>query len=362
MPQQPINPAGGPAAPKDPPAPPEPSDAAGHSTPPSTPTPRLPGAPAAPARNQIELSHVFWALAGLMGMVVTGLLTVTDRFSHRSNVTELTVAVALGVMTMIAFAPWKAFLSGSRQRREIRHLTDQVRRTGHHEPLRTLLRDGDDDEIRRLRQAIHDRLSEATAHRLEAGHLRRTMTDSIRRETGRATGRLQKEVHTDVLTGIGNRRALTQHLGQMLKDAGQRHEQLTALVIDVDRFKPINDRLGHAVGDECLACLGRMLGDGVRGHDRAFRIGGDEFVVLMPGVSTDIGVQIGHRLGKLYSRIAWPHTAAPRPTLSMGVASAGPGQIKDPQELIRRADEAMYASKREGRARITTYHELRGAA
>ena len=285
MPQQPINPADRPAAPKDPPASPaspaspEPSDAAG-------------------ARNQIELTHVFWALAGLMGMVVTGLLTVTDRFSHRSNATELTVAVFLGVMTMIAFAPWKAIVSGSRRRREIRDLTEQVRRTGHQEPLRILLQDGD-DEIRQLRRAIHNRLSEATAHRLEAGHLRRAMTDSIRRETGRATGRLQKEVHTDVLTGIGNRRALRQHLGEMLNEAGRRREPLTALVIDVDRFKPINDRLGHAVGDECLACLGRMLGDGIRGHDRAFRVGGDEFVVLMPGVSADMGVQIGHRLGKL---------------------------------------------------------------
>jgi diguanylate cyclase (GGDEF)-like protein len=307
------------------------------------------------------LSHFFWAFAGLIGMVVTGLLTVTDRFGHRSNVTELTVAVLLGVMTMIAFAPWKAILSGTRQRREIRDLTDQVRRTGHQEPLRTLLRDGD-DEVQRLRRAIHDRLSEATAHRLEAGHLRRTMTDSIRRETGLATGRLQKEVHTDVLTGIGNRRALTQHLGQMLKEARRRREQLTVLVIDVDRFKPINDRLGHAVGDECLACLGRILGDGVRGDDRAFRLGGDEFVVLMPGATTDIGVQIAQRLGMLYSQIVWPHTAAPRPTLSMGVASAGPGQIEDPKELLRRADMAMYASKRQGRARITTYSEIREAA
>ncbi len=317
--------------------------------------------PGAPARHQLELSHVLWAVAGLMGVMVTGLLTVTDRFSHRSNATELTIAVLLGVMTMIAFAPWKAILSGSRQRREIRDLTDQVRRAGSLDPLRSLLRGGD-DEVRRLRQAIYDRLSEATAHRLEAGHLRRTMTDAIRRETGRATGRLQKEVHTDVLTGIGNRRALGRHMGKMLEEAARRGEVLTALVIDVDRFKAINDRLGHAVGDECLSFLGRMLGAGVRGHDRAFRIGGDEFFVLMPGVSAEIGVQIGHRLGKLYSQMAWPHTRAPRPTLSMGVASVRPGQIEKPQELIRRADEAMYASKREGRARITTYGELRPAA
>ncbi len=82
----------------------------------------------------------------------------------------------------------------------------------------------------------------------------------------------------------------------------------------------------------------------------------------MPGVSGEIGVQIGQRLGKLYSQMAWPHSGAPRPTLSMGVASVRPRQIDEPQELIRRADEAMYASKREGRARITTYRELRGAA
>ncbi len=321
---------------------------------PNTPRPRQRG-------PRFDLSAGLWALAGLLGLVVTGLVAVTGRFNHLSPAAEVVVAVLLGAMTMIAFAPWRFILGGSAQRREIRRLTERLRSTGRREPLRALLRDGD-DEIAQLCRAVHDRLTEGAAHRVAAGHLRRTMDDSIRRETGRATGRLQKEVRTDVLTGIGNRRALEQHLGRMLDEARRHGEPFACLMIDVDRFKSINDDLGHAVGDECLVFLGRILAGGLRGHDRAFRTGGDEFVVLMPGATADIGVKVGHRLGTLYRQMAWPHTAVQRPTLSIGVASIRPGQVDDPQELLRRADQAMYAAKRDGRARITSYRDLRGAA
>ncbi len=302
-----------------------------------------------------------WPVAGLLGMFVAALVTVTDRFDNNSAVAELLAAVVLGAMTMMAFAPWKAILGGSRARRQVRQLTRQLGRAGYKEPLRDLLTGGDDD-FARLRRAIHDRLSEATAHRLEAGHLRRTMDDSIRRATGRATDRLKKEVSTDALTGIGNRRALEKHLERMLDDADGPGDSLVAMVIDVDRFKPINDRLGHAVGDECLAFLGKLLAGSLRGDDRAFRSGGDEFVVLMSGATADDGIKVGQRIRDLYGQMTWSHKGVQRPTLSMGVAAARPGQLKDPQDLIRRADEAMYTSKREGRATITSYGDMRGAA
>ena len=316
--------------------------------------PKPPPRPDAP----IELTNVLWPLAGLLGMLVTALLM--GSFGNGSTVVELLVAVLLGAMTMLAFSPWKAILAGSRVRREVRELTRQLGRVGHDEPLRDLLSGGDDD-FARLRRAIHKRLSEATAHRLEAGHLRRTMDDSIRRETGRATDRLQKQVSTDALTGIGNRRALEEHLEQMLDDDGP-GELVVAIVIDVDRFKAINDRLGHAVGDECLAFLGKLLAGSLRGHDRAFRYGGDEFVVLMSAATAEIGIKLGQRIRDLYRQMTWSHEDVERPALSMGVAAARPGQLKDPQDLIRRADEAMYESKREGRATITSYREVRGAA
>ncbi len=304
---------------------------------------------------------MLWPVAGLLGMFVAALVTVTDRFDNNSAVAELLAAVVLGAMTMMAFAPWKAILGGSRARRQVRQLTRQLGRAGYKEPLRDLLTGGDDD-FARLRRAIHDRLSEATAHRLEAGHLRRTMDDSIRRATGRATDRLKKEVSTDALTGIGNRRALEKHLERMLDDADGPGDSLVAMVIDVDHFKPINDRLGHAVGDECLAFLGKLLAGSLRGDDRAFRSGGDEFVVLMSGATVDVGIKVGQRIRDLYGQMTWSHKGVQRPTLSMGVAAARPGQLKDPQDLIRRADEAMYTSKREGRATITSYGDMRGAA
>jgi diguanylate cyclase (GGDEF)-like protein len=297
-------------------------------------------------------------------MVAAVLLAALGRFEHLPIVVETAIAVGLGLLTLLAFAPWKQILGWARDREDLRKLTRSVRqfdRDHDRAPLRKLRTDRA-DEIGDLSRAIHQTLTNATAHRMEARRLRRAMDHSIRQETHRATGRLQREAQTDALTGLGNRRALRDQLVRLVDEANVQGQLLAALWIDVDHFKKINDKLGHDAGDACLAFLGKLLLSSLRDRDCAFRNGGDEFVVLMPGASSDVGIKVAERIRSLFGQLAWAHARLQRPTLSIGVAAARPGEMDDPRELIRRADEAMYAAKRAGRAQVAAWGDLRGAA
>jgi len=315
-------------------------------------------------RPRPDVNSGLWLLAAVAGTVAAVLLAVTGRFEHLPVLVETTIAVALGLLTTLAFAPWKQILGWAHDRQDMRRLTRSLRQydADHdREPLQVLRTDRN-DEVGELSRAIYQALTNATAHRLEAGRLRRAMDHSIRQETHRATGRLQREAHTDALTGLGNRRALRERLGRLFDETSEQGRPLTALWIDVDHFKKINDELGHAAGDACLAFLGKLLRGSLREDDCAFRNGGDEFVVLMPGAPTDVGAKVAQRIRSLFGQLAWTHAQLARPTLSIGVAAARPGELDDPRELIRRADEAMYAAKRAGRAQVAAWREVRGAA
>ncbi len=301
-----------------------------------------------PIATVLNPGTALWFLAGLGGMVAAAAAMASGRFSHLPMVTRVLIAVGLGWVTMLALAPWTQVLRKRSDREEMRRIAGIVRRfqeSQDREPLRELLSDRD-DEIGELRRAIHDALSGVAAHRLEARHLRRTMDDSIRRETTRATDRLRREAFTDALTGLGNRRALESELAGLLEEARDARLPLTALMLDVDGFKQTNDRIGHLVGDACLAFLGQLLRGGLREGDRAYRSGGDEFVILMPGQPAEIGRKVAVRLQALFAQMAWPHEQVARPTLSIGVATAEPGQPLKAQDLLRSADRAMYETKR----------------
>ena len=302
-----------------------------------------------------------WLLFGVPGILAGAVLVASGRFSRLSAAIEVSIAVVVGLLTMLAFTPLKHLRKTVSDRREIRRLTRCMRRfeiERGHELLGDLLSDRDDD-IGELSRAIHEALSGATAHRMEVRRLRRTMDSSIRRETHRATDRLQRQAATDLLTGVGNRRALQERLDRCVESDAQ---PVSALVIDVDRFKEINDQLGHEAGDQCLAFLGELLRSGLRGADSAFRTGGDELIVLMPATSSDVAETVARRICSLFGQLPWPYSSPARSTLSIGVVAAVLSSLDEPQDLIRCANEAMYAAKRSGRARVKNYSELRGAA
>ncbi|HET7863363.1 MAG TPA: diguanylate cyclase [Burkholderiaceae bacterium] len=161
--------------------------------------------------------------------------------------------------------------------------------------------------------------------------------------------RLQLLASTDELTGLPNRRALMAYAEERVRRARRRHGTLSVLMIDVDRFKSINDTHGHAVGDEVLRHIAHVLPTGLRGRDRLGRLGGEEFLVVLPGAAMDQAAQVADRMRAAIA--ATPLIGAAGKlhfTVSIGVAELGP-----PSEpivaLLARADAALYQAKGNGR-------------
>jgi diguanylate cyclase (GGDEF)-like protein len=163
---------------------------------------------------------------------------------------------------------------------------------------------------------------------------------------------LRSMAHTDALTGLPNRRGLSEVLQQALQHASA--ERMTAVfLLDLDGFKPINDRLGHEAGDEVLVGVARRLQALLRGSDTVARLGGDEFVVVASGLASDADAQALGR--KLLDGFRQPFAAAGQPCavgLTIGYALA-PLDGGDALSLLKRADAAMYAGKQAGRQCLT---------
>lgn len=154
------------------------------------------------------------------------------------------------------------------------------------------------------------------------------------------------------LTGTANRGYITRVLLQRLTELKERNETLAVLFIDVDHFKSVNDRFGHAIGDVVLKMVARTLQGAMRSYDCLGRWGGEEFVAVMPGLKPIHLAETGERLRTLVeTSSATISNGMVRTTVSIGACMARPGDTLN--ELVARADQLMYASKSGGRNRIT---------
>lgn len=159
---------------------------------------------------------------------------------------------------------------------------------------------------------------------------------------------VQRLAATDALTGIANRRAFEKTLQAEISRASRTRSDLTLIMLDIDRFKSLNDEYGHQAGDEVLARVGEALRKACRESDTPARYGGEEFAVLMPGCSPTEATMAAERLRRTISAID-----AVRPiTFSAGIATF-PIHALAADELIARADDALYESKESGRDRAT---------
>jgi two-component system, cell cycle response regulator len=156
---------------------------------------------------------------------------------------------------------------------------------------------------------------------------------------------------TDSLTGLYNRRYLEAHLGNLMTRVLGGGKPFALLMIDIDHFKRINDEYGHATGDEVLRELGDRLAHSVRNFDLVARMGGEEFVVVMPDASSNVALAVAERLCQ---RVAQKPFTVAHPagqidvSVSIGCAAAS-GEDEKPENLLRRSDDALYRAKRAGR-------------
>ena len=173
-------------------------------------------------------------------------------------------------------------------------------------------------------------------------------------ELREANARLEKISATDALTGLYNRRHFDETLEREFERAAREKSALSLIMLDLDHFKNLNDRQGHAFGDEALRQTALRINDVLkRPADMAFRYGGEEFVILLPDTSASAAHILARQIWTaMRSESVVMNEQSVRLTVSIGVACAEPRSEHSPYALLKRADDKLYQAKEEGRDRI----------
>jgi two-component system, cell cycle response regulator len=178
-----------------------------------------------------------------------------------------------------------------------------------------------------------------------------------RRYTERLRDSFQMSIEmaiTDALTGLSNRRYMESHLATLIEQAAARGKSLAALVLDIDYFKAINDTHGHDAGDDVLRDFALRIKRSIRGIDLACRYGGEEFVIIMPETDMAVAAMVAERLRRRIAADPFAIAQGSRHipvTISIGIAGLR-GKDDNAASLLKRADEALYRAKRDGRNRV----------
>jgi diguanylate cyclase (GGDEF)-like protein len=164
-------------------------------------------------------------------------------------------------------------------------------------------------------------------------------------EVRRLVARLQEQSLTDDLTGVANRRAFLDVAAREIERSRRYRHELSLAYLDIDDFKAANDRFGHAVGDRVLIALGGLARATARSVDTVARIGGDEFVILMPETDTLAALPLAERLRAACSRAAGVGAAPVTCSIGLVTFERAPGDI---EEMLTSADALMYEAKAAG--------------
>ncbi|MCK6457332.1 MAG: diguanylate cyclase [Phycisphaerae bacterium] len=164
--------------------------------------------------------------------------------------------------------------------------------------------------------------------------------------------KLNHAASTDELTGLGNRRDAMARLSECWALSDRQGSHLAVMLLDIDHFKKVNDTFGHDGGDEALRGIADRLRQLCRIGEAVYRVGGEEFLVLCPGVAMEQAAQAAERLRRAIEQTEIPYQAhVLRPTVSVGVAERT-AAMKDFNDLYTAADAALYGAKRSGRNRV----------
>jgi len=197
------------------------------------------------------------------------------------------------------------------------------------------------DEIGQLANSFNMMASRVTQSQMELLQLAAELEARVQERTRE----LQELASKDALTGLYNRRHFAEVMEREFAAAERYHSDLTCLMFDLDHFKQINDRFGHAAGDDALVLLAEAIRSQLRTADIAARFGGDEFILLLPRTSSRAGRSLAERIQKEFAtRVHHKYPEMPA-SLSIGIASLRGTRTPSAEALVNKADLAMYAAK-----------------
>jgi two-component system cell cycle response regulator len=242
------------------------------------------------------------------------------------------------------------------------HVADRVR------SLPILMIAEDDDDVGRVAKGLDLGINDYILKPIDSQELLARVRTQIRRRRYQNRLRVNYEqsialASTDPLTGVHNRRYLDTHLDQLLQRARTNNKPLSVAFCDIDHFKKLNDTYGHAAGDEVLIEFTRRLTRNLRSFDLVARIGGEEFVVVMPDTPPERARRIGERLRQKVEVEPFSVAGADpiAVTISVGITTSRAAD-EHGVELVKRADEAMYQAKHAGRNRVVVASTKRPVA
>jgi diguanylate cyclase (GGDEF)-like protein len=242
-------------------------------------------------------------------------------------------AIAAAILSMLATPEWRA-IGGPRTLMALLVVASTVSLLGHLANLRArVVSFGQIEQIRSMNR-----------------HARR---DDVRLR--RLNSLLQTVARTDELTGLGNRVGLERHLRAMRSRIDRRGDQFVLLMLDLDRFKAINDSLGHNAGDDVLRRIAHAIEGAMRAGDAVYRFGGEEFIAIVALDAQAEAAIVAERVRSEIEALAISHPANPpfgKVTVSIGGCVVDRSRLgEDDDAWLRRADEALYAAKGLGRNR-----------
>jgi len=199
-----------------------------------------------------------------------------------------------------------------------------------------------------LARQVQKLLRELRREEQENSRQRAELSQKHRRNTEALEGKLnvvQTQAQRDALTGLLNRRQLDEQLPKLMERCGTKNLSLSVLMLDLDHFKLLNDAQGHAAGDKILRDVGQLIRSSLRDEDQAYRLGGDEFLILLPDAGPLVAQRLAGRLTALVDQLASTVHMEKKLGISAGMICLDDLKGLRACDVLERADDAMYEVK-----------------